>query len=225
LHRLNWQHGQLDNIDDLKGIAMKKFAVLALLVCATWAQAQTSAVTDAPVSAAKKELVTKVLTLQQKAIEQMAQAIVERPALQMMQQASIALQTRVAPDKREAIAKKIQEDLNKYAADVVPKAREEAVKLGPSTVGILLDEKFTEAELKELIGIMESPVNRKFAQLAPEFQKSLGEKLVAQSKASVEPKVKALEQAIVKHLDLPPAAASASAPAKPASQLLGVPKK
>ncbi|OIN91860.1 MAG: hypothetical protein AUJ20_09640 [Comamonadaceae bacterium CG1_02_60_18] len=197
---------------------MKKFAVLALLVWGTWAQAQAPAAT--PSSPAKKELVTKVLALQQGAIEQVAQAVVERPALQMMQQASLALQTRVAPDKREAIAKKIQEDLNKYAADVGPKAREQAVKLGPSTIGVLLDEKFTEAELKELIGIMESPVNRKFAQMAPEFQKALAEKLVAQSKASVDPKVKALEQAIVMHLDLP-----APAPAKPASQLLGAPKK
>jgi len=206
---------------------MKRLFVAAVLCLTGWAQAQTPTPAPAAASAAKKELVTKVLTLQQKAIEQMAQVMVERPALQMMQQASIALQTRVAPDKREAIAKKIQEDLNKYAADVGPLVRDQAVKLGPSTIGALLEEKFTEAELKELIGIMESPVNRKFAQLAPEFQKALGEKLVAQSKASVDPKVKALEQAIVKHLDLPPAAASgnAPAPAKPASQLLGAPKK
>jgi len=198
---------------------MKKLMIAAALVAAGLAQAQTPAAA-APSSAAKKELVTKVLTLQQKAIEQMAQVMVERPALQMMQQASIALQTRVAPDKREAIAKKIQEDLNKYAADAGPLVRDQAVKLGPSTIGTLLEEKFTEAELKELIGIMESPVNRKFAQLAPEFQKALGEKLVAQSKASVDPKVKALEEAIVKHLNLP-----APAPAKPASQMLGAPKK
>lgn len=199
---------------------MKKLFVTAMVCVAGLAQAQTPAATTAPSSPAKKELVTKVLALQQKAIEQVAQVMVERPALQMMQQASVALQTRVAPDKREAIAKKIQEDLNKYAADVGPQIREQAVKLGPSTIGALLEEKFNEAELKELIGIMESPVNRKFAQMAPEFQKALGEKLVAQSKASVDPKVKALEQAIVKHLDLPPAAS-----AKPASQLLGAPKK
>lgn len=197
---------------------MKKFVTLALLVLASWAQAQTPAATAS--SPAKKELVARLLTLQQKAIEQTAQAMVERPALQMMQQASVALQTRVAPDKREAIAKQVQEDLNKYAADVGPLAREQAVKLAPSTIGALLEEKFSEAELKELIGIIESPVNRKFAQMGGEFQKVLGEKLLAQTKASVEPKIKALEQAIVKHLDLP-----AAPPAKPGSQALGAPKK
>jgi len=190
---------------------MKKFALLALVLLTGLAQAQSTP--------AKKELVAKLLTLQQKAIEQTAQAMVERPALQMMQQASIALQTRVAPDKREAIAKQVQDDINKYVADVVPLAREQAVKLAPSTIGALLEEKFTEAELKELIGIIELPVNRKFAQMGGDFQKALGEKLVAQTKSSIEPKVKALEQAIVKHLGLPPPAAKASAP------LLGAPQK
>jgi len=119
---------------------MKKIAILALVLLTGLAQAQSTP--------AKKELVARLLTLQQKAIEQTAQAMVERPALQMMQQASIALQTRVAPEKREAIAKQVQEDLNKYVADVGPLAREQAVKLAPSTIGALLEEKFSEAELK-----------------------------------------------------------------------------
>jgi len=192
---------------------MKKIAILALVLLTGLVQAQSTP--------AKKELVAKLLTLQQKAIEKTAQAMVERPALQMMQQASIALQTRVAPEKREAIAKQVQEDLNKYVADVGPLAREQAVKVAPSTIGALLEDKFTEAELKELIGIIESPVNRKFAQMGGDFQKALSEKLVAQTKSSIEPKVKALEQAIVKHLGLPPppAAAKSSAP------LLGAPQK
>lgn len=191
---------------------MKKIALLALVLVTSMTYAQSTP--------EKKELIARLLLLQQKAIEQTAQALVERPALQMMQQASIALQTRIAPDKREAIAKQIQEDLNKYAADVGPLAREQAVKLAPSTIGVLLEEKFTEAELKELIGIIESPVNRKFAQMGGEFQKALGEKLVAQMKASVDPKIKALDQTIVKHLGLPPPPA-----AKSPAPLLGAPQK
>ncbi len=190
---------------------MKKFAALTLMLLAGVVQAQSTP--------AKKELVAKMLSLQQKAVEQTAQALVERPALQMMQQASIALQTRVAPDKREAIAKQVQEDLNKYVADVAPLAREQAVKLAPSTIGALLEEKFTEAELRELIGIIESPVNRKFMQMGGDFQKALGEKLVAQMRPSVDPKLKTLEQSVVKHLGLPPPSGKASAP------LLGAPQK
>jgi hypothetical protein len=174
---------------------MKKLALLTLLTLASVAYAQSSP--------AKRELIARILVAQQGAIEQTAQAIVERPAMQMQQQAGLALQARVAPEKREAVAKSIQADLKKYIDDVGPAVRAQAVKLAPSTVGALLDEKFTEDELKQLVAIIESPVNKKFAQMGGEFQKSLGEKLVAQSQASVGPKVKALEQSIAGHLGLP----------------------
>nr|WP_315490777.1 hypothetical protein [uncultured Rhodoferax sp.] len=179
---------------------MKKLALLTLLTLASVAYAQSSP--------AKRELIARILVAQQGAIEQTAQAIVERPAMQMQQQAGLALQARVAPEKREAVAKSIQADLKKYIDDVGPAVRAQAVKLAPSTVGALLDEKFTEDELKQLVAIIESPVNKKFAQMGGEFQKSLGEKLVAQSQASVGPKVKALEQSIAGHLGLPTTPAS-----------------
>ncbi len=179
---------------------MKKFTVLALLAVSSLAHAQS-----AP---GKQELINRILASQQAAIEQTAQSIVERPAIQMQQQAGMALQTRVAPEKREAAAKSIQADLKKYIDDVGPVVRAQAVKLAPSTVGAMLEEKFTEDELKQLIAIIESPVNRKFTQMGGEFQKALGEKLVAQTQASVGPKVKALEQSIGGHLGIPAAPAS-----------------
>lgn len=179
---------------------MKKWCIASLIVVCGVAGAQTSG--------AKKDLVAKVLTLQQGAIEQAAQVLAMQPALQLMQQASVALQTRVAPDKREAIAKEVQADLKKYADEVGPVVRQQAVKLAPSTVGALLDQRFTEEELTQLIAIMESPVNRKYQQMGRELEKALTDKLIAETKAGVEPKVKALEQAIVKHLGLPPAAAA-----------------
>lgn len=179
---------------------MKKLIFLTLVVLTSATQAQT-----APT---KKELVARILVLQQPAIEQTAQSIVERPAIQMQQQAAMVLQTRVAPEKREAAAKSIQADLKKYVDEVAPGVRQQAVKLAPSTIGTILEEKFTEDELKQLISIIESPVNRKFTQMGGDFQKALGEKLIAQSQASVTPKVKALEQSIAGHLGLPAAPAA-----------------
>ncbi|HPW29972.1 MAG TPA: hypothetical protein PLL01_11335 [Rhodoferax sp.] len=191
---------------------MKKISLLALMLLATVAQAQTSA--------SKKELVARILVLQQPAIEQTAQTLVERPAAQLQQQAGLAMQTRVPPEKREAMAKLIQDDLKKYVEETAPQVRQQAVKLAPTTIGVLLEEKFTEEELKQLIAIIESPVNRKYAQMGGEFQKSLGEKLVAQTQPIVEPKVKALEQAVIKHLGLPPVSA-----AKSPESVVKVPKK
>ena len=196
-------------------------ALVAVLVASGVAQAQT-----AVNSAAKNELVVKILQLQRGAIEGIATVLAQQPAQQMMQGASLALQSRVAPDKREAVAKEIQADLKKYVDDVVPLLREKAVKMAPTTIGTLLEEKFTEDELRQLIAIMESPVNKKFSQMNGELQKSLGEKLVADSRSTVEPKLKALEATIAKRLGITPAPAPGSgptgsggapAPAKPAS--------
>lgn len=180
---------------------MKKLFALTLLALSMTAQAQ--------VSAAKKELVAKMLQLQQPAVESVARALTERPAAQMMQQAGIALQTRIAPEKREAIAKEIQADLKKYVDDAVPLVRQRALKLAPTTIGAVLEEKFTEEELTQLIAIIESPVNRKFLQLGGEMQKALGDQLVAEMQATIDPKVKALEQSIAKRLGLPAKAPAA----------------
>lgn len=174
---------------------MKKWLAAGLVVVCGAAMAQTAV--------SKKDLVSKVLALQQGVIEQTAQAVAERPALQLMQQASMALQTRVAPEKREQIAKDIEADIKKYAEQVVPSIRQHAVQIAPATVGALLEKNFSEKELTELIGIIESPVNRKFAQMGGELQKSLVEQLVKDVQADIDPKLKALEQSIVAHLALP----------------------
>ncbi|HSN79016.1 MAG TPA: hypothetical protein VLR44_01410, partial [Rhodoferax sp.] len=86
---------------------MKKTFLALLLLASAGAHAQTSP--------AKQALVDKVLSLQRPAIEQTGQVIAERPALQMRQQAGVVLQTRVPPEKREAVGKDLQADLKKYA--------------------------------------------------------------------------------------------------------------
>jgi len=187
---------------------MKKWLAAGLLLVYGAAMAQTAV--------AKKDLVNKVLALQQGGIEQTAQAVAERPALQLMQQASMALQTRVAPEKREQIAKDIEADIKKYAEQVVPSIRQHAVQIAPATVGALLEKNFSEKELTELIGIIESPVNRKFAQMGGELQKSLVEQLVKDVQTDIDPKLKALEQSIIAHLALPAPEAPKPAASKPA---------
>jgi hypothetical protein len=187
---------------------MKKLLLVALLALAGVAGAQSAA--------SKKELVTKMLQLQQPGIEQAAQALTERPAAQLMQQAGLALQSRVAADKREAIAKEIEADVKKYMDEAVPLVRERAVKLAPVTIGTLLDEKFTEDELKQLIAIIESPVNRKYAQMSGAMQKVLVDKLVIEMQGTIDPKVKTLEQSIAKRLGLPASSAPVSKGSKPA---------
>ena len=173
---------------------------------------------SAALAQSKKELVAKVVQLQQSAIENMARELAERPAMAMLQQADGVLNTRVPQEKRAAVAKEIQADVKKYADDAVPMLRDRAVKLGPSTIGALLEEKLTEAELKEVIAMLESPTVRKYQALAGEMEKVLAEKLVAETRTAMEAKISTLEQNVVKRLNAAAPSAGASAPAKPAKK-------
>jgi len=75
----------------------------------------------------------------------------------------------------------------------------------------LLESRFTEDELKQLVAILESPVNKKFQQMGGDMQRAIGERLVAETRDSVEPKVRALEQSVSKRFEAFAAAASAPA--------------
>ncbi|TDP63012.1 DUF2059 domain-containing protein [Roseateles toxinivorans] len=178
---------------------LKQLTVAAALLLAFGAQAQTAA---AP-SAAKKELIAKVLAFQQPGIESLARALVEQPAARMMQGAGAALQ-QVPADKREATAKAIEADVRKFVDEASALTRDKAVQLAPTTIGPMLDEKFNEDELKQLIAWFESPVNKKYQQMGGEMQNALGQKLVAEMRGAIEGRLKTLEQGVAKRLGLSP---------------------
>lgn len=182
---------------------------LALALASGGAFAQVAAT-----SPVKKELVARLLKLQQPGIEQLARNLAEQPAGQLLNQAGMAMQARVPPEKREAMAKEIGTDVKKYAEEAVPLVRDRAIKLAPSTVGKLLEEKFTEEELQQIVATLESPAYIKYMQLSGDMQKGLLEKLVADTRPTIEPKLKALEASIGKRLGIPPAPAKPAAPAK-----------
>jgi hypothetical protein len=193
---------------------IKSLVLATALAAAGFAHAQAPAsAASAPASAAKKALVARVLKLQQPGIEAMAQTLAQQPAMILMQQAAQALQ-RLPAERREAVAHDIEADLRKYAEEAVPIVRDRAVKLAPSTIGPLLEERFSEDELKQVIAILESPVNRKFQNMAPDMQRAIGEKLVAETRPGIDPKVRALEQSVAKRLGIAVPASGASAARK-----------
>jgi len=186
------------------------YATLLLAAALAAAAPLAGAQSASPSSPAKKELVQKILSLQQPAIEAMARQLVEAPAARLLQQAGPVLQQRVPADKREAVAQSIQADVKKYAEEAVPIVRERAIKLGPSTIGALLEDKFSDDELKQLVALLESPVNKKFQTLAGDMQRSLGEKLVAETRAAIEPRMQALQESIGRRLGATPRPADAA---------------
>jgi hypothetical protein len=193
---------------------MKRLFVTALLASAAIAHAQTAAsAASASASPAKKELVQKLLVLQQPGIEGMARNMVEQPALRMLQAAGQVLQ-QVPAEKREATGKAIETDIKKYVDDATPIVRDRAIKLAPSTIGATLEEKFSEDELRQLIAWLESPVNKKYAQLGPDMQSNFTQKLVADARPMVEPRLQALDAKVRASLGVPAASSAPTAPAK-----------
>ncbi len=184
----------------------KTIAVALLALAGTLAHAET-----------KKELVDKVLQLQRPLIENQVRTLAERPAGLIMQSLNGVIQQRVPLEKREPLIKELQADLRKYVEESAPILREHAVRLLPQTSGAVLESKFSEAELKQLIGALEAPAFRKYQQSSEEMFRPLMEKLALEARGDVEPRLKALDQQIRKKLDaaMAPAATPAPAPAKP----------
>jgi hypothetical protein len=174
------------------------------------------AAASAPASPAKKALVKRVIELQQPGIEAMARALVEQPAGAIMQQVGRTLQTNVPADKREAVGREAEKDVRKFVDEVVPVVRKRAVEIAPGAIGPILEEKFTEDELKQLVAWLDSPVSRKYQQLGGDMQKALSEPLIRDSRATVEPKMRALEESLMKRLGVSDAPASAAS-GKPAA--------
>lgn len=174
---------------------------LALLIAAGGATAQT-----------KKELAAKLLQLQQQGIENVGRAIAGRTSQQILQISGQTLQ-RLPADKREAAGRDVQASVTKFYDEVEPLLRKRAGELALASLGAAYEEKFSEDELKQIIAWVESPTSRKFAQFDAEQGNALAEKVMADMRPTIEPKLKALEASIGKRLGVTPAPA-ASAPKK-----------
>jgi hypothetical protein len=209
---------------------MKSVFILALLASVSAAQAQAPAsAASAPVSTAspaKKELVAKVIAMEQPLYENMARELIMRPIAQLGQAVGNQLQT-MPQDKRDPAAKSIDADMHKFVDEAVPQLRDRAAQLAPSVMGPFLEEKMTEDELKQLVTWLGSPAAKKYSQIGGEMQQALGQKLLTEASPMLTPKFQALEQRIRVTLGVvPPADASAAsapppkaaaAPAKKAS--------
>lgn len=200
---------------------MLKQTLLALALAAgLGAQAQNAPLpaapsTNTPASASKKDLVARILRAQQGSIEGMAQQLAERPAIEIVGNAMQYIGARVPKDKQEAMAKAVQAEARKYAEAAVPIVTRRAVELAPSTIGTMLEEKFSADELAQIASLLENPVILKYQRMLPDMQQALGQKLIADTRPQVEPKVTALEDAVTKQLGIPNNGAPAQSGAKP----------
>lgn len=190
---------------------------LLLSLTALASHAQSTPAAPSASTPAKKELIQRVLKLQQGGIERLATAMTEEPALLLADRASEIIAAKVPKERQETVAKEVQAELQKYLKDTVPLVRRSAQQLAPGTIGAVLESKFNEEELREIVAMLESPAYGKYQQLSGEMQQSLQAKLVSDTRATVEPRVQALEKTLGDRLTAATSAAAAT-PAKPAAK-------
>jgi hypothetical protein len=180
------------------------------------ALALTAGASLAQPSPAKKALIDKIVVLQTQGLaEGLANNLVQAPLGQLMQAGRAALQ-QVPADKREATAKAMDAELKKFVDENVAFVKDKAAKSAPATASALLDERFNEDELKQILAWAESPVSQKFGTVNVELQKTLAQKVMTEAAPTLEGRLKTLQATLAKQLGLQPPAASASKPATPA---------
>lgn len=165
----------------------------------------------------KAALVKQFLDLQRPAIESMASQLVHQSSGPIAESGTRYLQTQVPADKREAAAKAADAEINKYYDATYPLVRDKAVQDAPGALGPLLEKNFSEDELRQLVAWISSPVAKKYQELNPQLQAALAEKVVADTRATVEPRLRALNDSVAKTLGAPTNPPAGQTPAKPAS--------
>jgi uncharacterized protein len=164
-------------------------------------------------SPSKKALIDKIVALQQQGmVEGMANSIVQGPMPQLLQAGRAALQ-QVPAEKREATAKAMDAELKKFVDENVGSVKDKVAKAMPAAASALLDERFNEDELKQILVWAESPVSQKFGLANVELQKAVAQKVMAEAAPTLEGRLKTLQGTLAKQLGIQPQPASAPKPA------------
>jgi hypothetical protein len=163
----------------------RSLVILSLLAAAGQASSAPPAASEE-----KQKLILRVMQLWH--VEDTSIVMVQRPAVDAMQQSRIALQGRVSAAKQEATLKDISTDIQKYVDEATPIVRANAERLKGTIVAPMLAQNFSDEELRQLVALLESPVKKKFESLVPQFERSFGEKLAADSRTAIDPKLEAM---------------------------------
>lgn len=167
----------------------------------------------------KATLVKQFIDLQRPGVEALARGLVQQSSDPIAAAGSEYLRTQVPADKREAAGKAADAELRKYYDENYPIVRDRALAAAPGALGPVLEKNFSEDELKQLIAWISGPLSKKYQESTQAMQQALMEKVVADTRPTIEPKLQELNVTVAKALGAPvdgqPAPApTARAPAK-----------
>ena len=143
---------------------------------------------------AKQALVQRVLD--KMGLESVGLQMLQAPVADMLRQSRVVVQSRVPADRQEATMKDITAEATKFVEQEAPGLRTSTHAIVQSSVAPLLAQKFSEDELKQLAGILESPVLAKFEGVVPEMKKAVGENVAKANAAQIQPKMTELQNRV-----------------------------
>ncbi|MCS0613869.1 DUF2059 domain-containing protein [Massilia kyonggiensis] len=143
---------------------------------------------------AKQALVQRVLD--KMGLESVGLQMLQAPVADMLRQSRVVVQSRVPADKQDATMKDITAEATKFVEQETPGLRTSTHAIVQSSVAPLLAQKFSEDELKQLAGILESPVLAKFESVVPEMKKAVGENVAKANAAQIQPKMTELQNRV-----------------------------
>ena len=143
---------------------------------------------------AKQALVQRVLD--KMGLDAVGLQMLQMPVADMLRQSRVVVQSRVPADKQDATMKDITAEATKFVDQETPALRASTHTVVQSSVAPLLAQKFSEDELKQLAGILESPVLAKFEGVLPELKRAVGENVAKANAAQIQPKMTDLQNRV-----------------------------
>ena len=143
---------------------------------------------------ARQALVQRVLD--KMGLESVGLQMLQTPVADMLRQSRVVVQSRVPADRQEALMKDITAEATKFVEQEAPALRTSTHAIVQSSVAPLLAQKFSEDELKQLAGLLESPVLAKFESIVPEMKRAVGENVAKAHGAQIQPKMTELQNRV-----------------------------
>lgn len=143
---------------------------------------------------AKGALVQRVLD--KMGLDAVGLQMLQMPVADMLRQSRVVVQSRVPADKQDATMKDITAEATKFVEQETPALRASTHAIVQSSVAPLLAQKFSEDELKQLAGILESPVLAKFEGVLPELKRAVGENVAKANAAQIQPRMTELQNRV-----------------------------
>jgi len=168
----------------------KAAAVTMIGLAALSAQAET-----------KQDLIKQLPSLQSSELDALAAEMAQGPVRQIGAQAQQIMLQIVPPEKREATAQSISTELKKFIDTTTPIVQASANKVAPQVVSPIIDSKFSEAELRDLINMLNSPVFKRYQGLLPEMSQAAIAKISDDVRPTLMPKAQVLNDNVSKIID------------------------